>query len=523
MLTLTNAQTSDGGIYRVVAATPDGSYTSSNAVLTVFTSNPNDPPVFVAFRTSQVASGTTPTSATTSTINAPGSGWSYSAAARVAGTTWNQILRPNPLFGSGSENGTTGTFTCNSADNIGLTSATGGATNVKLTMNIVVADLETGANASTRVEPNTGSGGNTVLGPNGLMNNAWRIYRSGNSSITTVTGLTPNAHYLLYVYGSITTTGQGCKFTLNSHNVGSDDVASKSTAGGNSGNIFSTDGSTYSLTAAGTTWQQFHAVANGSGTLVITTARNSTSAQYYNGLQLVQYPLPVITAQPPTSVQGAIGGSVSIAVSVTNGAGASGSLNYQWQKATDSGSTFHNIAPNVNASAATATLALSSIQNDDVGLYRVLVTNSLSGGTVISTASSLVIDPERAFVESYGLDPATNGAPAADPDLDGIANRLEFFLGGDPTMADTGILPVSSYKSAADGGPALVFEFNRDTEADGVSYTVEYTTDLAGAWTTAVNGVNGITIVTTAIDANNDHITATIPSASSKLFARLRL
>src|SRR5205823_75088 len=36
MLTLTNAQASDGGIYRVVVTTPDGTYTSSNAVLTVF-------------------------------------------------------------------------------------------------------------------------------------------------------------------------------------------------------------------------------------------------------------------------------------------------------------------------------------------------------------------------------------------------------------------------------------------------------------------------------------------------------
>src|SRR5207249_492256 len=95
------------------------------ASLTVFTSNPSDPPVFVAFRTSQVASGSTPTSATTSTINAPGGAWPYSAAAQVAGTKWNRILRPNPLIGSGTGNGTPGTFVCNSANNIGLTGATG--------------------------------------------------------------------------------------------------------------------------------------------------------------------------------------------------------------------------------------------------------------------------------------------------------------------------------------------------------------------------------------------------------------
>ena len=132
-------------------------------------------------------------------------------------------------------------------------------------------------------------------------------------------------------------------------------------------------------------------------------------------------------------------------------------------------------------------------------------------------------DPLADFVTAFGLDPATTGAPAADPDADGIANRLEFFLGGDPTAADPDILPTLAFVPASSGGPAIAFQFLRAKSASGLGYNVEYTADLAGSWTTAVHGANGITIVATPVDAETDRITATFPATSPKLFARLRL
>ena len=132
-------------------------------------------------------------------------------------------------------------------------------------------------------------------------------------------------------------------------------------------------------------------------------------------------------------------------------------------------------------------------------------------------------DPLADFVAGFGLDPATIGAPAADPDSDGIANLLEFFLGGDPTEADAEILPAVAYQAPANGGPAIVFDFYRNTAAAGAAYVVEYSTDLNGTWTTAIHGTNGISIVTVPVDGNFDHITVTIPSAGPRLFARLRL
>ena len=469
-LSLTNVQSTDGGLYRLAATTADATYRSGNAVLTVFTANPNDPPVFVAFRTGQGSSGVTPTSAATATINAPGTGWAYSAAAQVTGTTWNQILRPNPLIGSGALNGTTGTFVCDSANAIGLSSATGAATNVKLTMNMVIADLESGS--STRVEPNTGAGGTTVLGPNGLMDNAWRIYRAGNTSTATLTGLTPGAHYFLYVYGSTTGATQGAKFTLNPDNVGSDDVASKSTAGGNSGNIFSTDGTNYSLTAAGTTWQQFHSVSNSSGNLVIASGLNSGNGQYYNGLQLVPYPLPSISAQPPASTTGITNGSVSLAVTATTSAGTPA---FQWQRSTDNGVTFNNIDPyGSNASAGTATLTLTNLQTSDAGLYRVLVTNA--GGTVISSNAALTVN--------VGVTAPSITTPPANATV----------------LAGAGV----TFNVVAGGTAPLTYQWARSTDG-GTTYT-----DVSGATATSYS------ITSTALsDAGSYRVTVTNSAGSA--------
>jgi hypothetical protein len=157
----------------------------------------------------------------------------------------------------------------------------------------------------------------------------------------------------------------------------------------------------------------------------------------------------------------------------------------------------------------------------DYGSYKVTVTNA--AGAVTSNVVTLSFnDSEANFAASYGLDPATNGAPAADPDNDGMNNKQEFFLGGNPTKSDNAqILPFVT-KSTVNGSTVLVFEFNRRKAAAGIPFTVEYSTNLSN-WTTAVNGQNNVTIVTTPLDANTDHITVTVPSSSVRAFLRLRL
>jgi pectin methylesterase-like acyl-CoA thioesterase len=351
------------------------------------------PAIFVKMSTSQVAVGATPTAATTATIAAPGPGWAFSAAAPVAGTAWNQILQPNPRIGSNSTS-TVGQYVCNSANNIALVDASGAATTAKLTVTIDIQDLETGS--TTRVEPNTSAGGTTALGPSALMGTAWRIYRGGNGSIHKLTGLPAGANYFLYAYGSTTANDQGCKFTLDALNVPAGGASFLEIRGGNSGNLYAMDGANYVLTtpaAAGVaatagvynTWGRIHAVVDAAGALTFKTAKNSTNGQYYQGYQLMPYPLATYTAQPMADVSATVGGSVTI----TAAASGEGGLAYQWRKGGVPVANGQSGTGSTYSGATTLSLTISDVTADDAGDYTVAVTNP--GGTAVSTAATLTI------------------------------------------------------------------------------------------------------------------------------------
>jgi pectin methylesterase-like acyl-CoA thioesterase len=375
------------------------------------------PAIFVNMSTGQVASGTTPTAATTTSIAAPGAGWVYSAAAPVAGTTWNNILRPNPAIGSNSTS-TIGQYVCNSANNIALSSSIGEATAVTLTVQIDIQDLE---GNTTRTEPNSAAGGNTVLGPAGLMGQCWRIYRGGNGTIHRFSGLTAGAHYYLYGYGTTTTTGQGCKFTLDALNVPAGGATFVDVRGGNAGNIFTTDGSTFSLTApavAGVvstasdnnSWGRLHAVADAGGQLVFRTAKNASNSQYINGYQLVPYPLPTISLQPPSGTTASLGGDATFTVT----ASGDGALTYQWRKDGAPITDGPGVGGSTYAGANTATLTVSGLTPADEGDYDVVVTNP--GGGTPSGVSTLDVTSEAIAPTVVAPPTAVNavtGAPAA--------------------------------------------------------------------------------------------------------------
>lgn len=244
----------------------------------------------------------------------------------------------------------------------------------------------------------------------------------------------------------------------------------------------------------------------GSGTTTITAAQPGNA--YYNSASSVAQPL-VVHKAPQSITFATLPAKTYGDAPFGLAANASSSLAVSYTSS--------------NASVATVSGSTVTI----VGTGTTGITASQAGNTNYSAATniqqSLVIySPQAAWAASYGLDPATNGAPAADPDKDGIQNNMEFFLTGNPTKVDKGILPVASYLSV-NGIQALVFEFNRNKAAAAMAFTVEYTSNPSGSWTAAAHGQNGITIVTTPVDANSDHITVTIPYNGSKLFARVRL
>src|SRR5207302_805087 len=147
--------------------------------------------------------------------------------------------------------------------------------------------------------------------------------------------------------------------------------------------------------------------------------------------------------------------------------------------------------------------------------------NSIAVSATSGASTITVISPFDTYVTSYGLNPSGNGAAGADPDSDHIPNLVEFALGGNPTVADTSILPAFT-SSTVNGKPVAVYQFNRNkTAAASVTVAVEYSTDLS-TWTTAIDGQNGVTITTTPVNASTDHVTVTFSNATH-IFARLRV
>jgi surface-anchored protein len=198
----------------------------------------------------------------------------------------------------------------------------------------------------------------------------------------------------------------------------------------------------------------------------------------------------------------------------------------------------------VTRAANLATLAAFTAN----GLYRVAfqLSGTTSGGAPLSSQPitltfgvGLTADHSYAhwadsFERTRGLSPGTLTSQTADFDNDRIANGLEFQLfwhGGDPTVADAGLLP----QPAVRGGP-LVADFLRDTykdRQDGTTAQVSalLSTDLT-TWTTRTLSNPGYPDQTyeTGAEIGNAHgrimlrrLRIPNPGTVSRAFARLRL
>ncbi len=82
-------------------------------------------------------------------------------------------------------------------------------------------------------------------------------------------------------------------------------------------------------------------------------------------------------------------------------------------------------------------------------------------------------------LEHFGTEEdAGEAAMAADPDGDGVANLLEYALGGDPNTPDRSVLPVTGTVTE-DGIEYLTFSFERPSPApEDIAYIPEASSDL---------------------------------------------
>lgn len=132
--------------------------------------------------------------------------------------------------------------------------------------------------------------------------------------------------------------------------------------------------------------------------------------------------------------------------------------------------------------------------------------------------------PIATAYESWETDNGIAGAgSAADSDNDGIPNGIEFVIGGDPSgpgSDSSSLLPTGARDTTH-----LVIVFRRTDASIADEPAVQYGSAL-NDWTTAQNGVNGVTIE----EANDfhgagiDRVTVRLPlglAVDGKLFARL--
>ena len=116
-----------------------------------------------------------------------------------------------------------------------------------------------------------------------------------------------------------------------------------------------------------------------------------------------------------------------------------------------------------------------------------------------------------------------NDGPAQDPDNDGIANSLEFVLGGNPLAVDQGILPRPSIDDTH-----FYFTFNRAKESVAeIALTFQYGTDLVGWTPVAIGAVSELPVVTVVagVGTTPDVVKIAIPRSNAvngRLLGRLK-
>jgi hypothetical protein len=108
----------------------------------------------------------------------------------------------------------------------------------------------------------------------------------------------------------------------------------------------------------------------------------------------------------------------------------------------------------------------------------------------VSNLASVTYAARSSWAASYGLDPATDGAPTADPDGDGYDNSLEFAFGTNPTVGTPALL------AATPSGANVSVTFVRLIGSASATYVVQSSSNLsAGPWTPT-----GITPTTAGVD-----------------------
>jgi len=166
-------------------------------------------------------------------------------------------------------------------------------------------------------------------------------------------------------------------------------------------------------------------------------------------------------------------------------------------------------------------------------------TKSIGGGkTYTFDEATGTLTLATAGFDSWIADKGLTGPDAefdADPDNDGVANGLEFVLGGEPNPATEGSNSLALLPQVSETGGDLIFSFNRkDLSENATSLVFQWSADLSfpspasdvpvGATSSSVDGIS-VAITEDVPDAETDTIVITVPAAkvvTGRIFGRLR-
>ena len=270
-------------------------------------------------------------------------------------------------------------------------------------------------------------------------------------------------------------------------------------------------------------WQQtINGTLSGPGGFTCASALVLTASNSYTGPTLVNSG-GLLVCQDPASLGN--GGSLSIAtggrVGLYTGDHVVASLTLggvSMPPGTYGSSLSAAPSGNQNDTCFTSHVDLGPMHEDCTGTVNVLAASAYD--TWATTTSGLA---------------GSDALAGADPDHDGLANALEFVLGGQPNPARSGsnstdLLPKVSSNPAG----ALIFTFERaDSSVGAATITFQWSTDLtfpalhdvvvpSAAGTTTINEVE----VAITDGSPNDTIVITVPAAKAagnKLFGRLQV
>ncbi len=156
-------------------------------------------------------------------------------------------------------------------------------------------------------------------------------------------------------------------------------------------------------------------------------------------------------------------------------------------------------------------------------------TSLITGIGMLNVANGPAVATSFAsWAQSFGLDgsPGKEAGFAADPDKDGVANGLEWILGGNPLAQDGSVLPQTTLNETH-----IVFTFTRiDASVSAAALNAKWGSDLTGWATTSIGAVSsgpdasGVTVSIAPNGAAPDTIVISVPrtlAVDGKLFMRL--